>query len=198
MARMKDPVSGLTPMQEAFCVEFVRSPGVCATEAYRKVYDVRNSTAKSVWNMAYKLVKRPNVAARIVELRANAVRKQELSIDMVLEVRCIAFVNSRTLFDAEGNLLPVSEIPDATWRAVASLQVLADGSVKVKLFDKMQALERLIRILGIFEKDHAQKRSALDELPLEQQHELRDFLDELARDRESGRTVTTTPGSDTH
>ena len=46
---------------------------------------------------------------------------------------------------ASGKLLPMEDIPEDTWRAIKSIEVLKNGSTRVKFFDKMQALDGLPR-----------------------------------------------------
>jgi hypothetical protein len=62
-----------TAKQEAFCVAYVGC--MDATKAYRQVYDVSPDTKPSVVrNLAYKVMCKPVVEARITELRGQAAR----------------------------------------------------------------------------------------------------------------------------
>jgi len=63
----------LTAKQEAFCVAYAACNN--ATEAYKQVYDVApNSKPETVRNGAYKVLCRPEVEARVAELRGQAAR----------------------------------------------------------------------------------------------------------------------------
>jgi len=180
----KNRVTGLTEKQEAFCVEVVTSPNNNLADSYRNAYGVQNASPKVVGTRASLLLRQPKIQARIADLRANAVKKTELSIDKVLdEVCCIAFLDPITAYDAEGNLLPLSDMPENTRRAIRSIEVFQNGRVNVKFFDKVQALERLMRFLGMFEKDNAQQaRNLFDNLTRPQLKELEAVLIELARE----------------
>jgi hypothetical protein len=180
----RDKVTGLTSMQEQFCIEYVRSADGNSSAAYRRAYNARNMKVASIQKESNKLRWKPRIAARIVELRANAVREAELSIERVLEeIRDSAFVDPIVLFGADGELRAMEDIPEHARRAIASFVVQGDGKVRVKLCDKLQALEKLLRFLGAFEKDNAQRiHSLLDDLPRTALKELEACLIELARE----------------
>jgi hypothetical protein len=185
-----DKLTGLTLRQEAFCVEFVRSADGNASAAYRKAYNADNMKPASVQRQAFRLARKPQVAARIADLRAIAVRKAELSIERVLEeIRDSAFIDPLVLFDAGGNLRTMNDIPEHARRAIASFVVQADGKIRVKFCDKLQALEKLMRFLGAFEKDNWQSRSPFDGMPRELVKEIRDCLEEINRQYEAEQTA---------
>jgi phage terminase small subunit len=177
----RDSITGLTPKQEAFCVEFVKTRDGNATGAYRKCYASKGSP-KTMVGSARRMMKYPKIARRIAELRAIASKKQELSIEQVLEeVKRIAFVDPLTIYGADGKVLPMAEIPEETRHAIASLVIKASGETIIKFWEKTQALERLMRFLGMFEKDNAQRFGFLDDLPRHMLKELEECLIELAR-----------------
>jgi hypothetical protein len=195
---IRDKITGLTPKQEAFCVELVISSDDNASAAYRKVYSAKMS-AGSVHVKACELLRMQKIRARIAALRANAVRKQELSIDRVLEeVRHSAFLDPLSIYDVNGNVLPLKDIPEATRRAIASLVIQKDGTIKIKFCDKMQALERLMRFLGMFEKDNSQRFGFLDDLPRDMLKEIEECLLEIARTRSAEDAAGGSGGGLTH
>ena len=116
-------------------------------------------------------------------MRAAALRKNAISIDRVLqELGLIAFADPRSLFDTDGKPLPVQHIPQSARRALASYALLPNGGVKVRFFDKLQALDRLMRFHGLFERDNAQRmHSMLDDLPREVLKEIEEALLEITR-----------------
>ena len=59
----KNPETGLTPKQEAFCRKYVDC-GVGA-DAYRAAYGQRKQPDKVMWEMASSLLARPNVRKRV-------------------------------------------------------------------------------------------------------------------------------------
>jgi len=189
-----DKLTGLTLRQEALCVEFVRCADGNASAAYRKAYNAGNMKPASVKRQAFRLINKPRVAARIADLRAIAVRKAELSIDHALEELCnSAFVDPIALFDAEGDLRKMKDIPEHARRAIASIVVQQDGKVRVKLCDKLVALEKLMRFLGAFEKHNAQTGSLWDNIPRPVLKEIEACLQEAIREYEAGKSKESEP-----
>lgn len=80
------------------------------------------------------------------------------------EAARLAYSDVRQLFDAEGNLLPVHQLPDHIAAAVASIEVVkknlaaGDGQTdqvhKIKLWDKPKNLEMLFKHLGLLVEKH--------------------------------------------
>jgi hypothetical protein len=65
-----DPVTGLTPRQEAFCVALVKHGN--ATQAYRDAYPKQKMNPNSLAVAASQLQARPKVAIRLTSLRGEA------------------------------------------------------------------------------------------------------------------------------
>lgn len=105
--------------------------------------------------------------AQAIDARAEKLQAaMELTTENVLrELARIALFDPATLYDAEGKLLPVHQMPADTRAAIASLEVdqTAAGektiinTSKIKLHDKNSALEKGMRHLGLFEKDNRQR-----------------------------------------
>lgn len=74
----------LTESQEAFCVEYVYCAN--ATRAYRTAYNPSDPRAAWIGNEAWKLLQKPEVRARVLELREW--RKEFIGVDSawVIEV----------------------------------------------------------------------------------------------------------------
>lgn len=70
----------LTPKQTKFCYNFIKYEGN-ASEAYRKSYNVKKATDKTIWENACKLKKRTKVATRIMAIEQKMQKKLEITID---------------------------------------------------------------------------------------------------------------------
>lgn len=92
-------------------------------------------------------------------------------IDRIIdEIKMISLIDLRKLYDADDVLLPVSKWPDDVARSVAGIdvdeiweteeeggrrrKVQVGQTKKIKLFDKLKALEMLGRKLGQFVQKH--------------------------------------------
>ena len=106
-------------------------------------------------------------------------RKQELSdqtgitAERVLkEYAKIAFSDIRELYTPDNNLYDIRQLDDETAGAVMSVEVdvmnvqgMPIGETKkVKLYDKLRALEALGKHIGLFEKDNKQKQAEVQNI----------------------------------
>ena len=97
-------------------------------------------------------------------------RKSDITQERVLrEVARLGLYDVRELFDADGHPLPINQLSDSMAAAVVGVEVVtigsADGGIgeirKYKLADKNSALEKLMKHLGLYEKDNDQKTGTL-------------------------------------
>jgi len=72
----------LTPKQEGFCQDFVRTGN--ASEAYRLNYNAQNMKPETVNRAAKELIDTPKIAARIAELRGDVLKRHQLTVDDLL------------------------------------------------------------------------------------------------------------------
>lgn len=148
----------LTPKQAKF-VEYYLEIGN-ASEAYRRAYDVKKATPKSVNECASKLMADPKVASRIAEINQKAVEQSGMTIaEWIKEVRRLSTVDPRKLSHPDGRPKMLHELDDDTAAAIASVEVGVDG-IKYKFWDKNAALEKVGKHLGAYEKDNKQAGEA--------------------------------------
>ena len=76
--RSADPVTGLTPNQETFCVELGRTGN--ATEAYRKAYNCGKMKPATISRNAAELVSNPKIATRLAALRSEVRRMSGITL----------------------------------------------------------------------------------------------------------------------
>ena len=111
---------------------------------------------------ASRLLRSDKVSGAINERLADQRKRSEIRADNVLsEINNIALFDPRDLFDSLGNPLPIEALDDRTASAIAGLEVesRADGSkvAKYRLASKLDALEKLMRHLGQYERDNEQQ-----------------------------------------
>lgn len=163
--------TNLTPKQEAFSVAMLTAAS--ASDAYRSVYSASRMTPKQVHEEASKLLASPKVSQRVAELRAKAAEKAVLTEARVLEeIARIGLFDPRKLFNADGSPKSISELDDATAAAIQGVEVVTIGGEdgvsmvkKYKIADKNSALEKLMKHMGMFEKDNKQRAGMFDNVP---------------------------------
>lgn len=125
----------------------------------------------------WQLLQREDVQEYLQKLREEYALKNGINKESVLnEYRKIAFSDVRKLLTVDGGLKSIDEIDDETAGAIAGIdsfdEYSRDGSEKlgtnrkIKLHDKLRALEALSKHLGLFEKDNSQKKNETPELKI--------------------------------
>jgi phage terminase small subunit len=145
----------LTPKQSAFIEEFACDMN--ATQAAIRA----GYSAKTAKEQATRLLSNVHVAAEIAKGRAARSERTGITADRVLqELARVAFLDIRKLFNPDGSMKPLSELDDDTAAAIAGLDLAEirdeDGKPvgvlkKIKIADKLVALDKLARNLGLLQ-----------------------------------------------
>jgi len=103
---------------------------------------------------AVRMLRNAQVSAEIEAARQAAANRIHVSAERVLqELARVAFSNIGHLFDEAGNLLPFDDLDPDTTAALAVYDVCRTATasrVRVKLWNKLAALELLGKQLGMF------------------------------------------------
>lgn len=154
-----------TDKQLTFVAEYLKN-GHNGSAAYRVAYNAKNMTDKTVREAASRLLRNSNVAAMIESAASKASKRAEVSAARVLEENArIALSDLRQVFDENMNLKAIKDWPDELASAIASVEVTSIGGeeglkyvTKVRAWPKNAALDMLMKHMGLYEKDNAQKR----------------------------------------
>lgn len=160
-------MKALTPKQSAFVREYlIDLNGTQA--AIRAGYSPRTASEQ-----AARLLADVNVKAAVQAAMDARAERTEITADAVLqEVARIAFLDPRKLFTDDGKLIPVALLDRDTATAIGGMDVIEKYSQggelmhtikKVKLESKLAALDKLMRHLGLYEKDNKQQGNAAAE-----------------------------------
>ena len=111
--------------------------------------------------MGSRLLSNVDIAAAVREGQRAQWAKAELSASRVLEeLRRVGFVNIRGLFQADGQLKPVTEWSDEQLAAVASMDIVTVEREnapparvhKLRLWNKVAALDTLAKHFGLLKE----------------------------------------------
>lgn len=158
----------LTEKQERFCQAYIEFGN--KSEAYRDAYEADAMNSNSVRVAANEVFNTPNVTLRIEELQKEIRERNKVKIDDVLGVLAdmIKF-DIAEIYDDEGRLRPIKDIPKPHREMINSVKVYEDfmnidgqrekiGETKeVKILNKLDVIEKFMRHLGAYEKDNSQK-----------------------------------------
>jgi len=170
------PFGRMTLKQSAFVMAYVETCN--AAEAYRRAYDCANMSPAAIHTEAQRMLVEPKIRAAILKLQAAHRARHEVTVDKTLdELSKIAFSDIRNVLDwgpaiavlsidgaDEANPgykimhgLALKAAADISPEAAASISEVSqakDGTLKIKLHDKLSALDKIGRHLGMF-KDAA-------------------------------------------
>lgn len=161
----------LSPKQQRFVDEYLID--LNATQAaIRAGYSARTAA-----EMGYENLRKPHIVTAIAEARKSQQTRTLITADRVLlEVARLSFYDPRKFFRDDGSPLGIHELDDDTAAALAGMDVIEqfEGSgqdrqfagylKKYKLTDKGANLERLMKHLGLYERDNEQKTDPLTAL----------------------------------
>lgn len=155
---------GLTPQQEIFAQKVVA--GETQADAYREAYKARRMSEKTIHEEASRIASHHKVAARVRALQGAAAERAVLKgADVLREIKRIALSNIASLWDAENSRFKLPHELDAdTSAAVASFEIDQNKVIKYRLWSKLDALEKAMKHLGLYERDNAQQTNPLREL----------------------------------
>ena len=159
----------LTDKQEAYCQHYV----VCMNQstAYRMAFDAEAMNSNVVAVEACRLHSNPNISLRLQELQKQAYDRNKATVDELVHVLAgMVRFDPAELYDENGNILPIKDMPLIARQMLTEFQVdeiKISGSVightkKIKTIAKLDAVEKLMKHLGGYEKDNFQKKPTLN------------------------------------
>lgn len=159
----------LTLKQEAFCQAYIRLGDKSA--AYREAYSTSKMKNETINRVAFELHQNPKITARIGYLKSQIQEDNKVTINEIVNTLAdMLRFDIAELYDSNGNLLNLKSIPKKARLMISQLEtdeIRFKGEVvgqvkKVKVFDKMQSIEKLMKHLGGYEKDNNQKQPVVN------------------------------------
>ena len=156
----------LTPKQRRFADEYMID--LNPTRAYRAVYlsVKKDETAAAA---AARLLKNVNVSDYIAERMQAQQQRTGITQDRVLrELACIGFAKASDYAKVDGPLVTITPTDQLSPEQVAAIAGIEQGNfgIKIKLHDKLKALELLGKHLGMFDKQDNNQTDVEDLSPL--------------------------------
>ena len=150
----------LTPKQEAACQALMVLRDKSA--AYREAYNCENMKPEVVNIRAFEFFKKSKIQVRVAKLQLAAAKRNEITVDRILqEEKRLSFYDVADIFNENGTIKNIRDIPEDLRRAIAGIQVNEifgrehrTVKTKIKLADKGRSLERISKHLGMFVERH--------------------------------------------
>lgn len=125
---------------------------------------------KTAYVMGTQLLQDPQVNAYVTERKKEAFRNnKELARRVLEELAAIAFSNTDDLIEGEGTTITVKKINRERGRliqTISSSKGAYGDTVDIKVHDKKFALDALMRHLGLYEIDNAQRSTAIQTITI--------------------------------
>jgi phage terminase small subunit len=148
----------LTDKQARFCEEYLKDLN-STKAALRSGYSAKTCRAIGCENLT-----KPIIQERIRKKIKQISEDNEITVERIVkEIASAAFSNVADLFDESGNLKDMKELEREVAAAISSIDIseisTAQGEIgtttKIRLWDKLKALEMLARYMRIFEGEKA-------------------------------------------
>lgn len=177
----------LTPKQEAFCQAYIQTGN--KSEAYRMAYNCSKMKPETIHVKANELFNIGKISVRIQQLQSEVSERNKITIDeLVQSLSGMVRFDISDLYDEHGVLKSIHELPIHARQMISEIETMEEydrnkqyvgRTKKVKLYKKLDAIEKLMRHLGGYQKDNAQKTSVLVMTEQERQTRLKELRKKL-------------------
>lgn len=166
-----------------FCEEYVKDFNGAAA-ARRAGYEEPGDRVQ-----ACNLLQREDVQGYLNQLISEIRKRNQLEVDdLIQELKRVAFSDIGNYFDDDNSVLPIHEIAEPARSALAQYQDDEYPSKhgtkrirRIKLYPKLDAIEKLMRYMGAYELDNRQ--SSGGDLSTRSTHDLEEELASIRRRR---------------
>lgn len=154
--------------EEDFCQAYVRTGH--QIDSYKEAYNAENMKDTTIAVKACNLLKTHKIKTRVNQLRIELEKRNAITIDeLIVDLANMVRFDPAEMYNEDGGLKLIHEMPKPIRQMIASLDVseIWDGRgddrfqigemKKVKLYNKLDAIEKLLRHFGAYEKDNRQK-----------------------------------------
>ncbi len=146
----------LEDKEELFALEYMAN-GCNGGKAYLRVNPGVSIGAARV--QAHRILARPAVAARILEIRKETAQRAGITADMIVaQLKALAFTDLRDVFNWNGNTISLKSSDEISPEAAAAISEITMDETpygmryKIKMEPKRPALELLGQTLGMFKQ----------------------------------------------
>lgn len=165
----------LTVKQENFCNYYIESGN--ASEAYRRAYSCRNMKDEAVNVKAIELLNNGKITVRVKELQEEQKNKSDITKERILqELSSIAFSTIADMHNTWIERKDFDKLSKQEKSAIKSIstktlkknigtnddpEIIDVEYVKIELYDKIKAIERICKMLGFDEPTKIDLKSML-------------------------------------
>jgi phage terminase small subunit len=163
--------NNLTIKQEKFCQAYIRFGDKSA--AYREAYSTSKMKSETVNRNSFKLFNDNKITTRIEFLQKEISKRNKIEIDeLVIALSGMVRFDVAELYDESGALKNIHEMPLSARQMITQLDTFEQynskgefqgTTKKIRTIQKLDAIEKLMKYLGAYEKDNNQKKIELNQ-----------------------------------
>ena len=143
----------LSIKQEKFCNYYLESGN--ASEAYRRAFSCSKMAEKTIWEKASILLSKDKVRASVEQLRSELQRRSDITKDeavgILADIARANIVDALVVRKSQDFVTilvgDISKLPLNIQRSILSVKS-SDKGYEVKLYNKIDAIEKLSKLLG--------------------------------------------------
>ena len=127
LAKTKRAHAAAERKHEIFCMQYVLTQN--ATTSYLAAYSTKSRPMKdtSAATEGWRLLRNPDIQARIKELRIHGHDSLMVSFEETLqEIAALAMFDPRDMFDEDGNLMKLADMPPVARKMVHEIEFTTD------------------------------------------------------------------------
>lgn len=156
----------LTPKQEAYCQAYRRAKN--KTEAYIEAFDTQNMKRETINRKAVELHEKPHITARLRQLFDELEEASKMDVaELVKTLSQMVRFDMGEFYDENGCLKNVHQMSLIARQMISHAESqesynskgeFVGTTKKIRSISKLDAIEKLMKHLGAYEKDNAQKK----------------------------------------
>ncbi len=145
----------LSAKRKRFCEEYVK----CLDG--NKAAILAGYSKKTARNKASNLLTMPKVASYLKQLQDGIAKRNEITIDeLIRDLAEIKNLDVADLYDIDGLPVDISQLPASFTRCIQEVTE-TNTATKIKVYSKLEAIEKLAKHLGFYEKDNKQSKAEM-------------------------------------
>jgi phage terminase small subunit len=158
----------LTIKQENFCQAYIRLGDKSA--AYREAYNASKMKNESVNSLASRLFENVHITSRVEFLQKEALERNNITVDELIKTMAsMVRFDLSEMYDENGKLKHIHDIPKEARQMISQIDVFEEFEMvkgekvligytkKVRTFNKLDAVEKLMKHLGGYKEDNKQR-----------------------------------------
>ena len=153
----------ISPKQKRFCEEYIKDLNG-KEAAIRSGYSKNTAT-----QIASSYLNKPAIVEYLEKLQSKTAKRNQITLDeLIQDLAEIKNINIADLYDENGSLKDLHQLPGEFTKCIQEITQIKSNwgkggenekqTTKVKFYSRLDAIEKLAKHLGFYEKDNSQSK----------------------------------------